>query len=352
MAPPDLESDGEESIATLDSSSVAGSFTSTQRKKTKLSRGVRAALKVLNDSIGKPVRSGQQLSNALNIIQRDWFRVSSQNNSDPHRVEDYLDIFEMQYSRGLLHRVVNLTDANGNTAMHYAVSHGNYDVVSLLLDSKVCSVNQQNKAGYTATMLVSLAPIKCVEHASVVERLFSLSDVNVRANQHGQTALMLAVSHGRLDTVRLLLAAGADVNIQDDDGSTALMCAAEHGHLAIVRQLLQWADTDAHLVDNDGSSALAIAVEAGHKDVGVLLYKHMNLAGRGSSPYSSLRGRNRGPNLPRSSVNTPPPRFSAPPSPGRSRRGSGPPSPPGSLHNSPHTRHKPSSSASLSNLNF
>lgn len=38
----------------------------------------------------------------------------------------------------------------------------------------------------------------------------------------------------------------------------------------------------------DGSTALTIAVEAGHKDVGVLLYKHMNLS-RGSSPYSSVR---------------------------------------------------------------
>ena len=32
--------------------------------------------------------------------------------------------------------------------------------------------------------------------------------------QHGQTALMLAVSHGRLDMVKLLLEAGADINIQ------------------------------------------------------------------------------------------------------------------------------------------
>lgn len=71
----------------------------------------------------------------------------------------------------------------GNTAMHYAVSHGNFDVVSVLLDSKVCNVNQQNKAGYTATMLVSLAQIRSQTHASVVQRLFQLGDLNIKASQ-------------------------------------------------------------------------------------------------------------------------------------------------------------------------
>lgn len=67
--------------------------------------------------------------------------------------------------------------------MHYAVSHGNFDVVSVLLDSKVCNVNQQNKAGYTATMLVSLAQIRSQTHASVVQRLFQLGDLNIKASQ-------------------------------------------------------------------------------------------------------------------------------------------------------------------------
>lgn len=62
--------------------------------------------------------------------------------------------------------------------------------------------------------------------------------------QHGQTALMLAVSHGRLDMVELLLQSGADVNIQDEDGSTALMCAAEHHHIEIVKLLLAQPDCD------------------------------------------------------------------------------------------------------------
>ncbi|XP_069956736.1 KN motif and ankyrin repeat domain-containing protein 1 isoform X2 [Cherax quadricarinatus] len=321
--------------------STSSLFTATSeksRKKAVPSREMKAALKVVNDSIGKPVRSGQQLTNALNIIQREWFKVSSQKDADPHAVEDYMDVFE-EYSKGLLQRVVNLSDVNGNTAMHYAVSHGNFDVVSVLLDSKVCNINHQNKAGYTATMLVSLAQIRSEAHASVVQRLFQLGDVNIKASQHGQTALMLAVSHGRLDMVRMLVGAGAEINIQDEDGSTALMCAAEHGHLAIVKFLLAQPDTDPTLMDNDGSTALTIAVEAGNKDVGVLLYKHMNLS-RGASPYSSIRvKRSHTPTTSRPSV-TPPPRSSAPSSPGRSRKSSAPPSPGRSRQ----------SSASLSNL--
>lgn len=98
--------------------------------------------------------------------------------------------------------------------MHYAVSHANFDVVSILLDSKVCHVNQTNQAGYTCVMLVSLARLKVDEHRTVVQRLFQLSDVNIRASKHSQTALMLAVSHGNLDMVQMLVKSGADINIQ------------------------------------------------------------------------------------------------------------------------------------------
>ncbi|KAL1481974.1 hypothetical protein MTO96_034079 [Rhipicephalus appendiculatus] len=237
-------------------------------------------------------------------------------------VEDYMDTFE-EFSRHLLHRIVNMADVNGNTAIHYAVSHGNFDVVSILLDSKVCDVSKQNKAGYTCIMLVSLAEIKNDTHRLVVQRLFQLGDVNAKAMQNGQTALMLAASHGRLEMIKLLLDAGAEPNVQDNDGSTALMCAAEHGYIEIVRVLLAHPDTEVCLADNDGSTALTIAMEAGHKDTALLIYANSNFS-RGSSPYnvfhySSLRMRKRP--SPRS---TPPPsrppRTPPPPSPARSRR--------------------------------
>lgn len=71
-----------------------------------------------------------------------------------------------------------------------------------------------------------------------------------RPLQAGQTALMLAVSHGRLEMVRALLECGADVNVQDDEGSTALMCASEHGRTEIVKLLLEQPGCDISIVDN------------------------------------------------------------------------------------------------------
>jgi KN motif and ankyrin repeat domain-containing protein len=208
-----------------------------------------AALKVINDHLEKnpePIES--QIRSALSIAACEWFQISSTEKANPDNVEDYLDYFEEQ-SWDLLTFMVNLADKNGNSAMHYAVSHGNFDVVSILLDSKVSNINQTNNAGYTCIMLVSLAKLVIPEHRTVVQRLFKLADVNIRASKNSQTALMLAVSHGNFEIVQMLAVAGADINIQDDDGSTALMCAAEQGHLDIVKYLLAQPDCDSTKVD-------------------------------------------------------------------------------------------------------
>ena len=269
-------------FAPIDSSNQA------TRTKVTPSKEMCAALKVLNDSIARKSSNPMQSTNAVNIVQQEWFKISSTKGSNPLNVEDYLDFLEADMSKELLSRIVNLTDVNGNTALHYSVSHGNFDVVSVLLDSKVANPNILNKAGYTCVMLISLAQITNDTHRAVVRRLFSLGDVNIRATQHGQTALMLAVSHGRLDMVQLLVESGADLNIRDEDGSTALMCAAEHGQTDTVKYLIGQPDVDIFAKDNDGLTALAVAMEAGHRDLGVVLYANMSMS-RGASPYSSMR---------------------------------------------------------------
>ena len=106
--------------------------------------------------------------------------------------------------------------------MHYSVSHENYDLVSVLLDSKVANVDKMNNAGYSSVMLGSLCEVNNETQSTIIQRLFEIGNVNAKATKHGQTALQLAASHGRVETTQLLLNCGADVNIQDVDGSTAL----------------------------------------------------------------------------------------------------------------------------------
>ncbi|XP_053211006.1 probable serine/threonine-protein kinase DDB_G0282963 [Panonychus citri] len=253
------------------------------------SKELRAALKVLNDSLLKPDLSNKPATaKSIQIIEKEWFSIAACKDSDPLSIEKYLDCFE-SFSTHLLNKIVNLTDSSGNTAMHYAISHSNFDVVSVLLDSKVCDVNKQNKAGYTAIMLVSTARVSNDTHKEVIKRLFNLGDVNIRAKQNGQTALMLASSHGQFSTCKLLLEAGAALNVQDNDGSTALMCATEHGQIEIVKLLLSHPDCDPTISDNDKATAMTIAMECGRKDIAVLLYASSNMLSRGSSPYASLR---------------------------------------------------------------
>lgn len=69
------------------------------------------------------------------------------------------------------------------------------------------------------------------------------------STQTGQTALHLAVRHGRVVMVRLLLSCGADANIQDSQGTTALMFASERGHTHIARLLLERSQCDLTLTD-------------------------------------------------------------------------------------------------------
>ncbi|KAL2781422.1 KN motif and ankyrin repeat domain-containing protein 1 isoform e [Daubentonia madagascariensis] len=259
-----------------------------------LSEKMLSACNLLKNNINDPkALTSKDMRFCLNTLQHEWFRVSSQKSAVPAMVGDYIAAFEA-ISPDVLRYVINMADGNGNTALHYSVSHSNFEIVKLLLDADVCNVDHQNKAGYTPIMLAALAAVEAEKDMRVVEELFGCGDVNAKASQAGQTALMLAVSHGRIDMVKGLLACGADVNIQDDEGSTALMCASEHGHVEIVKLLLAQPGCNGHLEDNDGSTALSIALEAGHKDIAVLLYAHVNFA-KAQSPGTPRLGRKTSP---------------------------------------------------------
>ncbi|XP_031430828.1 KN motif and ankyrin repeat domain-containing protein 4 isoform X1 [Clupea harengus] len=233
-----------------------------------------AACYYLKDRRNEVDNPNKEMRQVLMILYQEWFRVSSQKDSQAEAVTLYLREVG-NATPTLLSYIVNLADGNGNTALHYTVSHSNFPVVKLLLDTELCEVDHQNKAGYTAIMLAALTAAESPEDVEVAKELLQKGNMDAHASQTGQTALMLAVSHGRTAMVRVLLSCGADVNVQDRDGSTALMCACEHGHAEITRMLLKHPPgCDTSLKDKDGHTALSVATQASHMEVIDLLKAH------------------------------------------------------------------------------
>ncbi|ELR60024.1 KN motif and ankyrin repeat domain-containing protein 3, partial [Bos mutus] len=255
-----------------------------------LSPRLREACAALQRQLSRP-RGVPRDSGAARLVAQEWFRVSSQRRSQAETVAGVLGAVA-RLGRELLEHVVNLADGNGNTALHYSVSHGNLAIASLLLDTGVCKIDHQNRAGYSALMLAALTSVGREDDMAVVQRLFQMGNVNAKASQTGQTALMLAISHGRQDMVAALLECGADVNVQDADGATALMCASEYGRLDTVRLLLAQPGCDPALLDNEGTSALAIALEAEQDEVAALLHAHLSSGQPGSQVSATPSCRN------------------------------------------------------------
>ncbi|NXY35122.1 KANK4 protein, partial [Pomatorhinus ruficollis] len=229
----DDDDDGEQ-----EASAGAAPCSQHQAHRCKPSEDFLAACQLLSEHLPE-IRStsNKHLQHVLGSISQEWFQVSSHKSSSPEVVAAYLEALG-DIQPQLLETVVNLPDRNGNTALHYSVSHSNFPVAKLLLDTGVCCLDLQNRAGYTAVMLTPLAAPETRQDMEVVMRLLKEGNVNLRAAQGGQTALMLGVSHDRDDMVRALLSCQADVNLQDEEGTTALMVACRQGNTDIVRLLL------------------------------------------------------------------------------------------------------------------
>lgn len=90
-------------------------------------------------------------------------------------------------------------------------------------------------------------------------------DVN-RRDIHGYTPLRTAARNGRTDIVKYLLSKSVEVDTKADDGATPLEHAASKGHLDIVKLLVE-KGANFNLQDKEGDFALGEAARHGFTDV-------------------------------------------------------------------------------------
>jgi ankyrin repeat protein len=214
---------------------------------------------------------------------------------------------------------VNQRTADGTSALHWAVHHGNADLVSKLLaagadanahndygaspmseaavrgDTKImgallaagASVESANADGQTALMI--LARTSNLEAAQLL--ISHGANVNAHEKWRNQTALMWAAAQQQPAMVRLLLKHGAVVNerslvndwsrqvtaeprmqARPAGGFTPLLYAARAGCLECAQLLLK-AGADPNLGDPDGVSPLLLSILNFHFDIAALLVK-------------------------------------------------------------------------------
>jgi len=129
---------------------------------------------------------------------------------------------------------VNAPQADGATALHWAVYHDDFEAMELLIAAGA-KADLKNREGVTPLHLASL-----YGNSRIIDRLIKAGSDAKQTGPVGETMLMLAARNGNADAIKALVAAGADVNAKESiRGTTALMWAVEQRHPEAVKALLE-----------------------------------------------------------------------------------------------------------------
>ena len=179
---------------------------------------------------------------------------------------------------------VDAAQADGTTALHWAVYHNDTDLALWLLERGADASLANDYSARPLTLACENANRQLVE--ALVK---SGADANAPATG-GETPLHVAARAGRTAPVAALLKHGAKVDATQRSGQTPLMFAAAEGHADVVRLLIKHgADPDKSL--GSGFTPMMFAARQGHGEVvqallglGVDVDAVMESKGRGKAP--------------------------------------------------------------------
>lgn len=157
-----------------------------------------------------------------------------------------------------------------------AVGDGDFEEVSRILTNNSDLVNETNSSSLTPLHLA----VKACNKEIAEFLIFYGADVNARLS-NGGTALHLAAScDDQAETVTLLAANGAEVNIVNNDNITPLHTAATLGAKHAVKILIL-AGAEVNVTDKDGKTPLDRAIKNGYKKIAKILRKRSKKYGNG-----------------------------------------------------------------------
>lgn len=173
------------------------------------------------------------------------------------------DSLKAGHTRKALHLVERMEELNnlyrGRSLLYWAKKFGNQEVASLLEENGAVEIVDEELIRRQRDELFEA--VKENDFGKVSDLIKSGVDIDCR-DDDGNTPLMWASCHGRINMVRRFLDNGADVNIRNNNNDTALIFEAR-GDIAwnVGKMIKMGADVNAQ--NNDGDAPIIIASRCG-----------------------------------------------------------------------------------------
>ncbi|XP_054718966.1 ankyrin-1-like [Uloborus diversus] len=147
--------------------------------------------------------------------------------------------------------LIDMKDSEGNTALHYATGYGHEEIVKMLL-AKGAIPHLQNRRGQTPLHIIVSGPF----YAEEEDDIYSEDE----DDEYRDVELQESVDERYIRVMKELIAAGADLLLQDKWGRTPLHMAL-HSENKLGAEVLVEGNSENNLQDVRGNTPLHLAVQ-------------------------------------------------------------------------------------------